>query len=940
MLKTSQLLNKDNSTIDLLDLPKFDPELKSHEVAENAASKYVDYEEKHIKTFMSIYKDLEVAQQDLKEKWKALNESRLPFLQSDITGEDDETYENRVTHEYEVAYQKFDSLLEDNDLKEWLTNLLNSYSSQNLENLFPSNDNELIEVSLLPALINKELKGTLFVASKRLYEKFDLTTLRPSIVKNNLLPSYLYLLRYFKDTKNGSKKANVLINKLLTLKNKKANRDNYKETSFLHRHVLGWEVELLNWKLDKRDYYTFASKLLYPNGSRDIASNKREHLMMLDKELEDSKTGKFLAKPKISKGMSQYIYRNINSVTFSQLFSREDSLNLKYQNPTYLAPLNQYERSNISDEKFQKLTRHSVASSYYRLKFLQKSTLDEIDQIVDRVKDKVNRIKETANYSKRVSTYKNSVKNDNTDFVYMVATKQDKLLLTVLEPSLRNMILLEMLGYDNYSKLLTFFIDNNVDIHTFLDNMSYGSLSGLYKEEEQKALFKYLKRLRKKQPNEISRLIGFFGYKKARASKNMNELEGYISMIQTARKGFITGKTNPSEMLIDDCIGNNLVFYSKDESEINTIGSRTGCCFTPSGLAKSLVRISKVSPLTGIIEGKHGHRRSDWFSFVWELVEYNETTKTFETALILDNIESLNLISYEDWSEIYKWLLKTPYNKVYLGSMRNDIASDIFSAQADPTDLTDAHINRETLKDRSRQIIYYEKEFNSYHYDDSKRVYTVIDRTSRRPRKLGVTKITTKGEFHRLLYTEKLVWGDNSDYATLRNLKFNQSPSYLVRDSLGNIYGYMVTRLYKINEETKKITYDDNLKVQKDTLEEGEDYVLYLDDIFITKNVPSMKALSLMIDDILDYVKENDIKYVSAHFNQYSEKFLKRIKETGVKFVKDTRFNDSGTESKIKSLPSELLHGHKERLEVKTYGFNEKLKSLRPNEPVDVDVEA
>ena len=156
MLKTSQLLNKDNTTTDLLDLPKFDPELKSHEVAENAASKYAEYEEKHIKTFMSIYKDLEVAQRNLKEKWQALNESRLPFLQSDITGEDDEAYEDRVTHEYEVAYQKFNSLLEDNDLKEWLTNLLNSYSSRNLENLFPSNDNDLTEVSTLPALINKE----------------------------------------------------------------------------------------------------------------------------------------------------------------------------------------------------------------------------------------------------------------------------------------------------------------------------------------------------------------------------------------------------------------------------------------------------------------------------------------------------------------------------------------------------------------------------------------------------------------------------------------------------------------------------------------------------------------------------------------------------------------------------------------------------------------
>lgn len=931
MLKTSNLLNKENTTNELFDLNKFNPDLKSHEVAENAASKYIEYEENHIKTFLSVYKDLEVAQQDLKEKWQKLNESSLPFY-DDMSEEPNEEYEDTITHEYKAAYQKFYSLLEDNNLKEWLNNLLNSYSSRTIENLFPSNDSTITEVSILPSLINKELKGTLFVASKRLYENFGLTTLRPSIIKNNLLPSYLYLLRYFKDTKNGSKKANVLINKMITLKNKKINRDNFRETSFLYHSTRNWEYSLMNHYLGKNDYYTFStSKSLFSNTNRSI-TNKREKLMMLDDELSDDKTGKFLAKPIVSKSLVHQISQNINSITLNQLFSRNNCNELKYQESTYLGPLDKNERNNVTPKQFEIFVKYSVAHPYYRMKFLRKSTLEEIDFIVDKVKRNVNGLRKSASYSNRISIYKESIKNYSEDFVYMVATKQENLLLSALEPSLRNMLLLEMIGYDNYSKLLTFFIDNNVDVHTFLDNMTYGSISNLYKEDEQKALFKYLKRLRKKQPNEISRLIGFFGYKKARASKNMNELEGYISMLQTAKKGFITGKTNPSEMLIDDCVGNNLIFYTKDDSEINTIGSRTGCCFTPSGLAKSLVRISKLSPLAGIVEGKHGRRNSDWFAFVWELVEYNETTKTFETALVLDNIESLNIISYEDWNEIYKWLLKTPYNKVYLGTMRNDISSDIFSPNADPTDLTDAHINRDTIKGRSRQIIYYEKGFNSYHYDDSKNVYTVIDRTSRCPRKLGVTKITTSGEFHRLLYTEGLVWGGNSDYDVLRNLKYNQSPSYLVRDSLGNIYGYMVTRLYKINEETKKITYDDNLKVKKDTLEEGEDYVLYLDDIFITKNVPSMKALSLMVENILIYTKENNIKYVSAHFNQYSEKFLKRIKNAGVEFVEDTRFNDNGTESKIKSVPSKLLQGHKERLEVKTYGFDKKLKSLRQND--------
>ena len=265
--------------------------------------------------------------------------------------------------------------------------------------------------------------------------------------------------------------------------------------------------------------------------------------------------------------------------------------------------------------------------------------------------------------------------------------------------------------------------------------------------------------------------------------------------------------------------------------------------------------------------------------------------------------------------------------------MRNDISSSIFKDTADPTDLTDWHINPSTKK-RSRQIIYYEKSFNSYHYDDSREVHTVIDRTSRAPRNLAVGRVTTDGEFNRVLYAEGLVWGNNSDYSVLRNLNYKQSPTYLTRDTLGNIYGYLITRLYKYNTETETITYDDSFRVKPDEpLEENEELVLYLDDVFSTRNISSLKALDLAVKNLLIYMETNNIKYVSAHFNSYSKKFLKRIEKHGFIYVPDTRFSDSGTTTELEPKPSLLLEGHPERLAVKDLTLDEDPIILYPLPP-------
>ena len=492
-------------------------------------------------------------------------------------------------------------------------------------------------------------------------------------------------------------------------------------------------------------------------------------------------------------------------------------------------------------------------------------------------------------------------------------------------------LLLIFFGYDNFYKFLTYIKNYEIDIHSFLDNITDGEFARLADELEQQEFFHFLKKLGNKSPTRIPGYIAFFGYKRVRNAKNTLEMDAQIALINQARRGFVSGKTGENELLLERMEGNQLIYFTKEEGEITTIGNRTGCCFTPSGLAKSLLKIARQSNLAGILEGRHGtgSKKADWFSFVWELVEYNEETQTLETALILDNIESMRRISTEDWAKIYKWLLKTPYNKIYLGTMRNDIDSHIFNSSADPTDLADWHINP-TYAARSRQIIYYEKEFNSYSYDDSRNVYTVIDRTNRAPQNLAVARVTTMGEFNRVLYAEGLVWGSDSDYSVLRKLKFKQSPTYLTRDSLGNIYGYLITRLYKYNTETQTMIYDDNLIVDNDhPLASNEELILYFDDVYATRNMSSMKALNSMVEDILVYAQANNIRYVSANFNSYSEKFIKRIEAAGVTILPDTRFS-SGTTSALQPKPSLLLQGHEGHLPVRSLNLDEPPHILFP----------
>ena len=853
MVEVSKLFEKEERSNDRL--IHVDLTNKGHMVAENLTRKLHETNRTMTNLFLERIDQFRELEEDAIKAVKQYNEILDHGQNMDPEEDNGNIHEEIEEAKYEATLliNRHREALEEDGLLDWLRSFIGEKAVKNKVLIDIQNyryDTNTIQIANMIVDGVKINRSSSFSGFLSMYDAYGVTNVRPAIINSKRLTDYLLLIHLFGKKKTSSKKANIVLSKLMELE---GTGDNYQNPG---------------------DF----------------------HFFIENHQLSD-----------INDGVSSHLYNSNSDNKFISNVLRDRSIH----------------------DVYIRRGRQGVPIGVGRPRNQNMSILD-FQYIIDRVNGAIDKMKAETDYSRRnkiISTYVSIFR----DWKLPVFGSNMDARVISCSPNFNNLLRVAMFGYDNYLRLLDYFIEKEINVHTFWDNVTYGVLSRLWDPAEQADFFKYLKRIGGKSPNQISRYMGFFGYKNVRDAKNIIEMDAYISKIEAAKRGHVSGKTGENELLLENVPGSQLVFFTKEEGEIITIGNRTGCCFTPSGLAKSLLKIARQSNLAGILEGRHGTaRKSDWFAFTWELVEYNPVTNTIETALILDNIESLNRIEESDWIEIYKWLLKTPYNKVYLGTQRNDIASSILSKDADPRDLNDWHISSKE-KLRSRQIIYYEKEFNSYHYDDSRFVYTVFDRTDRVPKSIAVARVTSEGEFNRVLYAEGLVWGDDSDYQALRKLNFHQSPTYLTRDSAGNIYGYLITRLYKYNRETETILWNDSLKVgAKHPLGENEDLVLYLDDVYSTKNTSSLEALSKAVEDLLAYAQVNNIKYVSAHFNSYSKKFLKRIEAAGVTFLEDTRFNDSGTQSTLAAKSSKLLKTGDERVPVRSINLDEPHKILFP----------
>jgi len=428
--------------------------------------------------------------------------------------------------------------------------------------------------------------------------------------------------------------------------------------------------------------------------------------------------------------------------------------------------------------------------------------------------------------------------------------------------------LFTIFNYSQIKEILDYINNSELTIHDFAENIvkitKHNKNEVFYNE-----YFEYLKRILKYNKENFLKLVRFSNYARVRNSSTLKEALDIANEIIAARSGIINSKIIEPYMF-SKFPREDYFWFNKELEEINTIGSRTYCCFRKGGAAQSLLKPAYYSPISGIIEGTF--KNCTWFSFVWETVEYNKETNLFDVSLVFDNLEATRRLTLEEMNKIID-ILKSlgKYKKIYLGYLRNDIADEYLESI------------ESTKKPKERSLVEFEKEFNKYSaYDDSRYMFTILENESKNKTNITVKKLNL-GDLHRAKYVEWKIWSEHSDDEFVKDVILGNS--FIIQDNQ-SIYGYLITKKYWYDETNKKIYFQS--KISKE-LKEKCKMLLYFDDFYIVRNNKIIKSLDKIFDEIKKYIEENNIEYYSCHCNEYSKNFTKRLK--GIcKFIPDERF--------------------------------------------------
>ena len=474
----------------------------------------------------------------------------------------------------------------------------------------------------------------------------------------------------------------------------------------------------------------------------------------------------------------------------------------------------------------------------------------------------------------------------------------------------RNMflILFDLFSLREIITFLDLLKSKEIDMHNFINNINL--INKKYYDDEDnkkiysKELYNFLIRILNDYSIEkIDKCLNYINYKKVRNSKNWEEIELYIKYIERSKIGMnlvLENKEYPNHMKLGKYNKDDKIFTTKNQKIINNIGIQTNCCFRKNGAADSLLPVAIKSPISSIIVGKINNEKDTWFSFLWELVEYNEDTGLFDINLIFDNVESSSRLGtkyfIDNMNDIF---YNKKYKKCYIGNLRNDIDSDFFNETHINND-NELKLINDTLKNRYRTLVNFEKNFNSYGYDDSKKIYTFIENNFHNE---FILRKCNKGDLHRIKYIESFIYKENSDKEFL-TIDVDETPNYII-DNDFNILGYLCTRYYYKEKNNYNSIYtikDINKLFKKQTLIEDKkefidnyDKILYIEDLFLLKNRNIIYSLKYIEKDLIKFINENDIKFISASFNNNSKNFLKRIKTkvSYIEFIEDPRFSDN-----------------------------------------------
>lgn len=523
MINTKEFIER--NSLDDLDVVHVDLSRKSHQVADNAVRQLITKNQAMYQLAYDRSDEIEKLQTDAQDK--VVEYINLRELSEDRDYEDDDQSSdlenlseriNIVKEAANLAINRLQDRLEADGVLDWLNGVFGTEFIKN--RLLISIDSRNRVSMTLKDLLNQNnfsggmLQGNpsyLFSGALSLYKEFGVTNIRPSLVNSGRLIEYLLLLELLKDSRAASKKANHILDKLRQLEATPVNMSNLRDLQLAYYLDYNYQQVTTVLRDSLKNKKGVGDELLDPAGIiRGPAAGRLVRIPLLD---------------------SSYLSRT--------------SPNTPSMNGLTIGAIP--ERPILG-------------------------TKNSFDNLLGTLYSGIDGLKELDDYSRKVKYYSTLINRLEYRVIYGLRVDiRNKLVYGEYKVNGRNLLLLQTLGYDNFVKLLDYFINHEVDVHSFMDNITRGVYSNLHKESEQKAFFKYLKKLGKKNPAVIPSYMAFFGYKKAREAKNTVQLDAYIATVTESRRGHVSGKTGLNELLLERTEGNQLIFFTKEEGEITTI---------------------------------------------------------------------------------------------------------------------------------------------------------------------------------------------------------------------------------------------------------------------------------------------------------------------------------------------------------------------------------
>lgn len=199
-----------------------------------------------------------------------------------------------------------------------------------------------------------------------------------------------------------------------------------------------------------------------------------------------------------------------------------------------------------------------------------------------------------------------------------------------------------------------------------------------------------------------------------------------------------------------------------------------------------------------------------------------------------------------------------------------------------------------SLNDKGFQCV--DKYLNDYEYElDSDLVIRKVGSDKENNIDVLIIKrVSSDRELASLVKIQEALWSEDYWDDEMKMIDYNLSPSYIISSKSGNtIFGYLVSRLVPVDIEGyhERVCEEIYMQGKNDLNKYKEDskygISITFDDLFIVNNIRVLKACKRISDEILNFIKDNNIEYSSANTNIYSRKLVKKLLYDSTKYIED-----------------------------------------------------